>query len=118
MTAEPADPLRAEHDSLAARLEIRRSIDELRKGLLVSFAGLISLGLTVRLAWDRWGPLKPGVVRKTHGPPVLLWLATVAAIALLVLAIKYARRARSLVREEEALWDRYRKVRTALGLDP
>lgn len=114
---EPADPLRAEHDALAARLEVRRSVDELRKALMVFFAGLISVGLTVRLAWDRWGPLKPGVVRRTHGPPILLWLATATAIALLLLAIRFSTRARGLMREEDVLWDRFRKIRGALGID-
>ncbi len=117
MTVAPADALRAEHEALAARLEVRRSVDELRKGLMVTFAGLIGVGLAIRLAWDRWGPLKPGVIRKSHGPPLLLWLAAAAAIALLVLAIRFSVRARRLMRDEDALWVRYRQVRSALGLD-
>ncbi len=117
--APAAVPTRAEHDALAARLEVRRSIDELRKGLWVGFFGLLSVGLTIRLAWDRWGTLKPGVVRKLHrGPPLLVWLATAAAIVALVLTIRFALRARRLMREEDALWARFLRIRAALRLDP
>ena len=42
-----AASLRAEHDDLSRRLEIRPSIDELRKGLVRLFVGLIATGLTV-----------------------------------------------------------------------
>jgi hypothetical protein len=112
---EPADA-RAEHDALARRLEIRASIDELRRGLLRLFVGLIAVGLTVKLAWDRWGALKPGVVRRVEGPPVFLWLATAVALVLLALAVRALVRARRLAREEDRLFARFRDVRDGLGL--
>jgi hypothetical protein len=111
------DARRAEHDALARRLEVRGSIDELKRGLMRLFLGLISVGLTVKLAWDRWGVLKLGVVRTVRGPPVFLWIATTVAIALLVLAIAALVRARRLAREEDRLFARFREVRAELGLD-
>jgi hypothetical protein len=117
-TGAPADPLRAEHDALASRLEIRRSIDELRKGLGFAFCGLISVGFAIRLAWDRWGPPRPGTIRKLDSPPILFCVATVVAIALLALTIRFSVRAHRLMREESSLWARFRQVRNALGLDP
>jgi hypothetical protein len=118
---EPAarDALRAEHDALARRLSVRTSIDEVRKGLYLVFLGLLSVGLSVKLAWDRWGTLRPGVVRKLHtGPPLFLWMATAAALVLLVLAIRHLARSRRLRREEDALFARYRQIRGELGLEP
>lgn len=122
-TAPPAeastDSLRAEHDVLLARLGVRRSIDEVRTGAYLVFAGLIGAGLAVKLAWDRWGLLKPGVLRKVRqGPPVLLWVAVAVAVALLVLSIRAFLRARRLMRQEEALRARLLGLRTALRLDP
>ena len=111
--------LRAEHDDLARQLEIRTSIDALRTGLLRTFFGLIAAGLSVKLAWDRWGVLKPGVVRKLHaGPPLFLWIATAVTIVLLVLGIVSLLRARRLGRHEDRLFARYRELRSKLGLDP
>ncbi len=110
--------LRTEHDDLARRLEIRSSIDELRRGLLRLFLGLIATGLTVKLGWDRWGVLKAGVVRKLRGPPVFLWIATAVAMILLLLAIRALVRARRLARDEDRLFARYRWVRAELGIDP
>lgn len=120
---DPAGPgaadLRAEHDALAERLAIRRSVDFVRRALYETFAGLLCVGLTVKLAFDRWGIPAPGVVRKIpKGPPLFLWVATAAAVVLLVLAIRSFVRARRLVREEDALFARYRRLRSALGLDP
>ncbi len=113
-----SDPLRAEHDALAARLAIRRSVDEVRKGSYLVFAGLVGTGLSVKIAWDRFGPLRPGVVRKVHaGPPILLWLAIGAAVVLLALSIRAFARARRLGREEDLLWARCRELRAALRLD-
>jgi hypothetical protein len=109
--------LRAEHDALARRLEIRASIDELRKGLLRLFVGLISTGVALRLAFDRWGPSKPGLVRELRGPPVFLWIASAVALALLVLAVRALVRSRRLARDEDRLFARFREVRAGLGLE-
>jgi hypothetical protein len=116
--AATREALRAEHDALADRLAVRVSVDVARRGLYLVFAGLISVGLTVKLAWDRWGTLKPGIVRKTHhGPPLFLWIAGTVAVVLLVLAIRAFVKARWLMRDEDARWARYRELRATLGLD-
>jgi hypothetical protein len=111
-----ADP-RAEHDALARRLEVRASIDALKRGFTTLFLGLISVGLTVKLAWDRWGELKPGVVRIVRGPPVFLWIATAAAVVLLAVAVRALSRARRLAQEEDRLYARFRELRAVLRLD-
>ncbi len=116
----PADAaaLRAEHDALAQRLAARRSIDWVRKALYLLFTGLLSVGLTLKLAWDRWGVLKPGVVRKVHpGRPLFFLVALLVALVLLSLAIRAFVRARTLMREEDALFARFRALRGRLGLD-
>jgi hypothetical protein len=116
--AADAPALRAEHDALGERLAARRSIDELRRSLYLLFFGLISVGLTVKLAWDRWGVLKPGVVRKVHaGRPLFFLLATAVTLLLLALALRGLVRARALMRDEDALFARFRAVRARLGLD-
>jgi heme exporter protein D len=113
------EALRAEHDDLARRLEIRRSVDVARRGLYQLFFGLLSVGLSLKLAWDRWGVLKPGMVRKIpKGPPLFLWIAIAVAAVLLVLAVRSLVATRRLQREEDALFARYRTLREALGLDP
>jgi heme exporter protein D len=110
--------LRAEHDALAEALAVRTSVDWARRAFYELFFGLISVGLTVKLAWDRYGTGRPGVVRKPFtGPPVFLWLAGVATIVLLLLAIRSFLRARRLMRVEDERWARYRELRTALGID-
>lgn len=114
-----ADAARAEHDALASRLAARRSVDEIRKGLYQIFFGLLAVGLTAKLGWDRWGRLAAGVARKVPvGPPLFLWIATAAALALLALSIRSFLRARRLAREEDALFARYRELRRALGMEP
>src|SRR5512142_299230 len=109
--AATAATLRAEHDALARRLEARTSIDHLRKGLYAAFVGLIGVGTCVKLAWDRWGTLKPGVLRKAlAGRPLFLWIATAVTLAVLVFAISALLRARRLAREEDALYARFRAL--------
>jgi hypothetical protein len=116
--APTRERLRAEHDALAAALAVRTSIDWARRAFYELFIGLLSVGLTVKLAWDRWGTLRPGVARKPiTGPPVFLWIATVVAVALLLLAIRSFFTARRLGRAEDAKWVRYRQIRAVLGLD-
>lgn len=119
----PADPpeaaLRAEHDALAAGLAVRRSVDHVRRALYLLFFGLISVGLTAKLAWDRWGIPRPGVVRKVHaGPPLFVIVAVILALALLVLAIRAFVRARALMRDEDARFARFRALRDRLGIEP
>jgi hypothetical protein len=112
------DPARAEHDELARRLEARVSVDFLRRGLIQVFVGLIGTGFAVKLGWDRWGQLPPGIVRVTHpGQPIFLWIATAVAIVLLLLGIGSLLRARRLARDEDRLFARFRELRAALGLD-
>jgi hypothetical protein len=115
----PADAaaLRAEHDELARRLEVRTSIDVLRKGLYEIFFGLIGAGTSVKLAWDRWGALKPGVVRKVVGArPLFLYVATAVTIVLLLAGITALLKARRLGKEEDRLFTRFRELRATLGL--
>jgi hypothetical protein len=110
--------LRAEHDELARRLEVRVSIDHLRRGLLRTFVGLISAGVTVKLAWDRWGVLKPGVVRKAVvGRPLFFWIATIVTLVIFSLGIASLLRARRLAREEDRLFTRFRELRGKLELE-
>ncbi len=116
-----ADPvsLRAEHDVLAKQLEARRSIEVARRGLYLVFAGLIGTGTSIALAWDRWGRLKPGVVRKVTGQrPLFLYVAMAVTVVLLAFALRALVRARRIMREEDALFCRYRALREALRLDP
>lgn len=113
------DALRAEHDALARGLAARLSVDEARRALYLLFVGLLSVGLGAKLAWDRWGTPRPGVVRKLHaGPPLFLWIATAAAVILLLLSIRSFVRSRRLMRDEDARFARLRQLRDALGLDP
>lgn len=119
--APPGDPaaLRAEHDALARRLEARASIDVARRGAYQIFAGMIAVGTSIALAWDRWGRLKPGMTRKVmKGPPVFLYVATAVAVVLLAVAIRSFLRARRLMRDEDALYARFTALRRALRLDP
>jgi hypothetical protein len=109
--------LRAEHDELARRLEVRSSIDDLKRGLLRLFFGLIAMGLTVKLGWDRWGGGVPGVIRTMRGPPIVLWIATGAAVVLLAFAVRALVRARRTGLDEDRLFARYQQLRAELGLD-
>jgi hypothetical protein len=122
MRTDPTGPdptaLRAEHDALAEKLAARHSVDHVRRGAYVGFAMLIGVGLSVKLAWDRWGPPRPGVVKKLpHGLPLFFILALVATLVLAIVAGRALRRAATLRREEDAHFARLRALRAALGLD-
>ena len=79
---------------------------------------LIAIGLAVKLAWDRWGTLPPGAVRKIPtGPPLFFFLAAALAAALVAVTLRDLLRARRLMREEDALFARLVALRGALGLD-
>jgi hypothetical protein len=110
----PEGDLRAEHDALAARLAARRSVDELRKAAYAGFAGVIAGGLAAKLAFDRWVSLHP---TRYQGPPVFLFVALVAAVALLACTARWAAHGRRHQREEDALFARLLALRARLGLD-
>ncbi len=113
--ATRGDALRAEHDALAARLATRRSIDFVRKGAMVGFAGFIAAGLSAKLAYDRWGP-KHKVFFK--GPPLFFFIALAAALLLAGWAVVSFTRARRIMLGEDAEYRRLRELRRELGLDP
>jgi len=110
--------LRAEHDALWERLQIRRSIDELRTATYTGFAALVSFGLTLKFAWDRWGSSRlPRPVVRTRIPWLFL-LAVMVFVALAVVASRALRRARVHRSEEEPLAARFHELRKQLRLDP
>ena len=112
--ATEARALRAEHDDLARQLHARASIDELRKAAYTGFAGLVAVGLSVKLAFDRWLSVR---VDRFHGPPVYFFAALGLALLLLALAGRWALRSRGHMRREDALYVRFRALRAELGLD-
>ncbi len=107
--------LRIEHDALAAKLAVRRSIDLMRRFAYCAFAGFIMGGLSVKLAWDRWFSVR---LTRFKGPPVYFFVALAITIVLVALAAHYLIRARRLMRSEDALYARMRELRDRLGLDP
>jgi hypothetical protein len=113
-----ADPLRAEHDALAARLAVRRSVDELRTAAYEGFATILAIALAAKFAWDRWGwsrlPRPP--LRGRY--PLLFLAAALLAVVLGTLTVCALRRARAHRDEEERLYARFRELRAALRLDP
>jgi hypothetical protein len=121
MTASSStDPaaLRAEHDALARQLEIRRSVDHVRRGAYVGFVALIAVGLSGKLAWDRWGTVPAGVVKKIpHGPPLFFILAVVVTVVLAAVTARCLARAARERRQEDELFARFRALREALRLD-
>ncbi len=121
-TADDVAALRAEHDALAARLEVRASIDLVKRGAIVGFVAFIALGMTLKLAWDRWAPdawWPPGVLRPPPHPgaPLFFLVALAVTAALAVASARIVLRARRLMREEDALFARFRALRDALGMD-
>jgi len=72
----------------------------------------------VKLAWDRWGVLKPGAIRKpVVGRPLFFWIASVVTLVVLALGVASLLRARRLAREEDRLFTRFRELRGKLELE-
>jgi hypothetical protein len=110
-----APALRAEHDDLAQKLAARGSIDVMRRFSYTAFVALITAGLSVKLAYDRWFSIRPN---RFKGPPVYFFIALAITIALLAYAAVLFRRARRIMRGEDALFARMRELRDRLRLDP
>lgn len=111
--SEPSD-LRAEHDALAERLAVRRSVDHVRRGAYAGFVGLVSALLSVKLAYDRWFSVK---ATRFKGPPVFFIAAAIVAGLLAAYAGWCAARARRLMRAEDADFARLQDLRRRLGLE-
>ena len=107
--------LRAEHDALAERLAARRSIDIARRGAYAGFAAFIAVGLSAKLAFDRWFSVS---LKRFKGHPVFFYAALAVAIVLASLAAVQFARARRLMRAEDASFARLLELRQRLELDP
>jgi hypothetical protein len=125
LPGDPAAPLpgeaaglRAEHDALAERVATRASVDLMKEGGVLTFFTIICLGMTSKLAWDRWGWL-PALKPKPEGEyPLFFLLGALLTLVLLRLAVRRFVAASALRREEAALFARLRALRARLELDP
>jgi len=108
--------LRAEHDELAGRVAIRRSIDDVRRGAYASFALIVSAGLSVKFAWDRWG-WGPRSAKPMGRFPLLFLGAVGLSLLLAFVAVAAFRRARRAMKGEDGDFARLREIRQRLGMD-
>jgi len=115
VSEEGPDDLRAEHDALAVRLAVRRSIDQVRQGAYGLLFSFIGAGLAVKLAYDRWWSVRPG---RVPGRPFAVYLVALAAALALLFTLRAFLRARRLMAEEQADFEKLRALRTRLGLEP
>jgi len=115
VSGEGPDDLRAAHDELAVRLAVRRSIDQVRQGAYGLLFSVIGSGLAARLAYDRWWSVRPGRIQGRS-----IWLFLVAGVAGLAIlfTLRAFLRARRLMAEEQADFERLQALRARLGLDP
>jgi hypothetical protein len=111
-----ADDLRAEHDVLALRVAARRSIDDVRRGAYAAFGLVITGGLTIKFAWDRWG-WGPRPARAPGRYPLLFLAALAVSAVLLVVAVRAFRNARRAMVVEDRDFARLREIRARLGID-
>jgi hypothetical protein len=122
---EPAAPppgelgaLRAEHDVLLEQVSTRASVDRMKEGGVLAFFTVICLGMSSKLAWDRWGWLPANKPRPEGEYPLFFLVGAALTLVLLRLAVRRFVAARALRREEAALFARLRALRARLGLDP
>lgn len=110
--------LRAEHDALARKLAVRRSVDAIRAAAYTGFSALLALALTLKFAWDRWGTSRVPRPAPRGRYPILVLLALLLFGVLFAYTVRFVRRARALRAEEGRLILRFEELRRALGLDP
>lgn len=115
--SDAAVRLRAEHDALAERLGVRRSVDHVKEGGVLAFFTVIAGGMSAKLAWDRWGWLPRRAPIPPDGLPLWFLAALLVALLLLLFTVRAFRIARLYRAEEDALFARLLDLRRALGLD-
>ncbi len=108
--------LRAEHEVLAGRVATRSSIDDVRKGAYASFGLVMSAGLAVKFAWDRWG-WGPPPARPPGRYPLFFLGALLLSAFLAAFAVAAFRRARRAMEVEDRDFARLREIRGRLGID-
>lgn len=119
-TAPPQDDptaLRAEHDALAEELATRASVDRMKEGGVLTFFTVISLGMTLKLGWDRWGWLPVNKPKPEGQYPLWFLLGVLLTLVLLRAAVVRFRAAQALRAREAAGFRRLRELRARLELD-
>jgi hypothetical protein len=116
-TPQELAALRAEHDALAEQLAVRPSVDRMKEGGVLTFFTVVTLGMSAKLAWDRWGWVPVHTPKPPPGPPMYFLVALAIGLVLLGFAARAFRRAAVLRRGEDALFARLLALRAALGLD-
>lgn len=112
--SEPAQGLREEHDRLAARLAVRRSIDHVRRGAYGLFFSTVAGGMAVKLGYDRWFSTR---ATRFRGPPIFFAAAVALAACLVVFTAWSFLRARRQMKAEDLDFARMRELRRKLELD-
>ena len=121
-SSRPPDPpaeegaLRAEHDRLASRVAVRRSIDDVRRGAYAGFAFFIATALSLKFAWDRWG-WGPKTGRPPGKYPLLFLAALSVAVVLGAFTFRAFRRARLAMQVEDQDFARLKEIRRRLGIE-
>ncbi|MEY2667880.1 MAG: hypothetical protein RJA59_518, partial [Pseudomonadota bacterium] len=89
---------------------------DVRKGAYAAFGLVMSAGLTIKFAWDRWG-WGPRPTRPPGRYPLLFLLALALSLGLAIFAVAAFRRARRAMRVEDRDFARLREIRERLGID-
>jgi hypothetical protein len=109
--------LRAEHDRIAEEIGTRKSVDHVQNGGVLAFFAFISVGLTVKLAWDRWGWLPVNKPPPPPGMPMWFAMAMVLAIVLIAFTVREFVRASACRAVELEKFERLKALRRVLELD-
>jgi hypothetical protein len=109
--------LRAEHDRIAEEIGTRVSVDHVQNGGVLAFFSFISVGLTVKLGWDRWGWLPAGKPPPPPGIPLWFLSAMALAVVLIGFTVREFLRARVLRAVEAEKFARLLALRRELELD-
>jgi len=109
--------LRAEHDRIAEEIGTRISVDHMQNGGVLAFFSFIGVGLTAKLAWDRWGWLPVNKPPPPPGVPMWFLMALVVAAVLVGFTVREFLRARLLRAVEAEKFARLLELRRVLELD-
>jgi hypothetical protein len=109
--------LRAEHDRIAEEIGTRLSVDHVQNGGVLAFFSFISVGLTAKLAWDRWGWLPVNKPAPPPGIPLWFLLALLVAMVLIGFMAREFHRASLLRVVVAGKFARLLELRRELELD-